>query len=232
MPEVGMVRDLKPTARRVQSGGWRAGTWKTTRSSKARMSERRRDELREEALAELEQRELGFPILAGAFVESVDGASQTDRSWHFFAYSYSSSFKVLWDAAYARRSGVFDYPLLFICRHSIELWLKLALSAVSGTAPPSGHQLKPLWRSLAIALGEETGMPVDDAFAASVRELIEILDEHDDKGDRFRYPVTSGSKPYPSTHADLDDLFRAHCIVTTYCDAVFTEMEVEQDVPF
>ena len=196
------------------------------------MSEERRDELVEEALAELEQRELGIPILAGTFVESVDGDPRGDRSWHFFAYSYSRSFEVLWDAAYARPSGVFDYPLLFVCRHSIELWLKLALSAVSGDVPPPGHQLKLLWRSLANALREETGTPVDDAFAESVDEPVEMLDEHDGKGDRFRYPTTSGSKPYPSTHADLDELFRAHWIVTTYCDAVFTEMELERDVPF
>jgi len=36
------------------------------------------------------------------------------------------------------------------------------------------------------------------------------LDAHDDRGDRFRYPASKESIPYPSSSANLDDLFRAH----------------------
>ena len=43
---------------------------------------------------------------------------------HFFAYSYSQTFEVLWDNARAERSLIVQYPMLYTFRHSIELWLK------------------------------------------------------------------------------------------------------------
>ena len=122
------------------------------------MSQERRSELTEEALTRLDQLELDLPTTGRTdFVKSAGRDSQWDRSWHFFAYSYCRAFDSLWDAAYARRSGTLDYPLLFICRQSIELWLKVAISTVVQSEPPTGHQLSVLWSSLVTVLAEHTG---------------------------------------------------------------------------
>ena len=197
------------------------------------MSQERRSELTEEALTRLDQLELDLPTTGRTdFVKSAGRDSQWDRSWHFFAYSYCRAFDSLWDAAYARRSGTLDYPLLFICRQSIELWLKVAISTVVQSEPPTGHQLSVLWSSLVTVLAEHTGHSTDGAYPESIEELIRVLDAHDRRGDRFRYPIARGQRPFSSTVADLDELYRAHELITGFCDAVHTQLEVERDLPY
>ena len=196
------------------------------------MSEERRSELTEEALARLDQLVLGLPTIGRTdFVKSSGRDSQWDRSWHFFAYSYCRAFDSLWDAAYARRSGT-DYPLLFICRQSIELWLKVAISTLDPPEPPKCHDLSFLWLRLVTVLAERTGHSTGVAYPESVNELIQVLDEHDKRGDRFRYPIAGDQKPFSSTVADLDELYRAHELITGFCDAVHTQLEVERDLPY
>lgn len=200
------------------------------------MSDGRREELEEEALAELAQLELGLhPKGRRAFVDSARDEVGWDRSWNFFAYSYCRAFEILWDAAYARQSDVFNYPLLFVCRHSIELWLKVAISSVLQADPPPGHELSVLWSKLMDALADHVGSRPyrmdgsDGVFADSVQRLIRTLDAHDNKGDRFRYPVAKSSETYASTRTDLEELYRAHSTITSFCDAVHTQKELERD---
>ena len=201
------------------------------------MSQERREELEEEALAELSQFEIGLdPRGRRAFIESAGDEVIWDRSWYFFAYSYCGAFEILWDAAYARQSDAVNYPLLLVCRHSIELWLKVAISSVLQADPPLGHGLSELWSKLMDALADHNGSRLDrmdgsddGIFAGSVQCLIRTLDAHDVKGDRFRYPVAKSFETYPSTQADLEELYRAHSIITCFCDAVETQMDVERD---
>ena len=200
------------------------------------MSETRRDELTEEAFADLQRLALGpRPRDPRAPVKSAGDCVLWDRSWDFFAYSYCRAFDVLWDAEYSRWSGVLNYPLLFVCRHSIELWLKTALSSVSQAEPDVRHGLADLWSRLMDAWADHTGNrpdsvdDIDGVFARETQRLIRTLDDHDSKGDRFRYPVKKSFESYPSTVVDLDELYRAHAFITGFCDAVCTQMEVERE---
>ena len=196
------------------------------------MSQERREALAEEALTRLDELELGVPMRRRSdFVKSAGTETRWDRSWHFFAYSYGRAFDSLWDAAFARRSGTLDYPLLFICRQSIELWLKAAISTVSQSHPPPGHALGTLWAGLMAAL-RETGHSSEGPHPESIEALIEILDAHDRKGDRLRYPAARGKEAFSSTVADLEELYRAHELITGFCDAVHTQLEVERELPY
>lgn len=197
------------------------------------MSEKRRQALADEASARLDELELGVPMRRRSdFVTSAGKETQWDRSWHFFAYSYGQAFDSLWDAAYARGSGTLDYPLLFICRQSIELWLKAAIFAVLQSDPPPSHELRTLWAELMAALREHTDHSSEGPYPDSIVELIRPLDAHDRKGDRFRYPVARGKEPFPSTVADLEELYRVHELITGFCDAVHTQLEVERELPY
>ncbi|MCY4394824.1 MAG: hypothetical protein OXC10_06795 [Rhodospirillaceae bacterium] len=200
------------------------------------MSESRRYELKDEAFAELDPPVSGLRSrVRRAAVNSAGDDVSWDRSWNFFAYSYSRAFDPLWDAAYSRPSEVLNYPLLFVCRHSIELWLKAAQSSVTREHPRGGHGLQDLWSKLMDALDRHYGNRpdqidgIDGVFARKARQAIKMLDNHDKVGDRFRYPVKKKFESYASTTADLDELYRAHAIITAYCDAVCTQIEVERN---
>ena len=206
------------------------------------MSEQRRREIIDQVVADLGRSELGFTTQErGNFLASSGGSNQTYwSSWHFFAFSYQRAFDVLWDAAYAHGPPlkIDRYPLLFVCRQSIELWLKAATSAVKQAKPPGHHKLSDLWTGLWAAWSEHIDHPQwedpsdtspDQTYTESVGALIQILDTHDEKGDRFRYPTAKGGAPYPSTDVDLDGLYRAHELITGFCDGVLTQMEAERE---
>ena len=171
---------------------------------RAVMSAERREELYEEALAQIDRAELGLPSAVGqGFVADIEREPredrlQVDRSLHYFAHSYSRAFAVLWDVAHARWSPTLQYPLLFACRHSIELWLKAALSALEDDEV-LGHGLAGLWTRLMGKLYDRPPEAVEDVYAKAVLPLVVALDEHDGaRGDRFRYPrpgSVRGSEP-------------------------------------
>ncbi len=115
--------------------------------------------------------------------------------------------------------------MLFVSRHSMELWLKVAISAASrGAKQPTGHKLMDLWEELMGVLYEVPPPSVQDAFAKVVCPVVDSIHQHDAAGDRFRYTTNSTSAPYRSTEADWDEVFRAHWLVVGYCDAIVTEM--------
>lgn len=198
------------------------------------MSEQRRQGLTDEAHARLDEiLELGVPMRRRSdFVTSAGTETQWDRSWHFFAYSYGQAFDSLWDAAFVRQSGTLDYPLLFICRQSIELWLKAAISTVLQSDPPPRHELSTLWAELMTALRERTDHSNEGPYPDTIEAMIQTLDAHDPKGDRFRYPIGRGSVPFLSTVANLDELYLAHELITGFCDAVRTQLEVEHELSY
>ena len=196
------------------------------------MSEERRAELVEQTLGDLDRLAVGLqPRHQRDYVKSGGSHTRWDGSWHFFAYNYGKAFDLLWDAAYARRSRALDYPLLFVCRQSIELWLKVAIRTVTQSHPPAGHELSVLWSELIKALAEHTDHSTDGAYPKFVEVLIQILDAHDKKGDRFRYPTGINRETYLSTEADLEELYIAHSWIRGFCDAVLTQLEVERESP-
>lgn len=191
------------------------------------MSEERRRQLIEEVTASIVE-ETGGPEPT-RFVYSSGPPSLLHADFIYFAYCYDRAFESLWDACrdetLRRGHSNLLYPLLFVCRQSIELWLKAALSAFSPDGPlPTGHDLRRLWQDLVAALNEG-GQPADDDFTASVDRLLNTLDLHDARGDRFRYPTSLDASAYPESDADLEGLYSAHYKITTYCDAVHTMVE-------
>ena len=197
------------------------------------MSEERRQQLYEEAVAQIDRVVLGLPSAVGYdFVVDIEPDPRdifSDRSLLYFALGYSRAFDVLWDAAYARWSATLEYPLLFACRHSIELWLKAALST-QDEDKVSGHGLARLWQRLMHKVYDSPPDAVGDMYAKAVLPLVTALDEHDGaKGDRFRYPTDRRFEPYLSSEADLEDLCRAHSLITGYCDAVCTQAREEHN---
>ena len=185
------------------------------------MSKMRRDQLIAE-VAESIMEETGAPLPTKFVYSSGEQLPYTDE-WCHFAYCYDSAFEELWDKCYEetrlyRKSNLL-YPLLFIFRQSIELWLKAAFSACEEAAPPATHNLRHLWHALVKQL-EEEGLPTNDPFTVSVGALLDTLDVYDDRGDRFRYPTSRDANFYPSSSVDLDALFQAHYTMTTYCEAV------------
>ena len=196
----------------------------------SKMSHQRRTELSEEVLAEVNRLALDSPHALNRRPFVSDDDQKWNRSWRFFAYSYSAAFESLWDVAYARRrGGVLDHPILFLCRHSVELWLKAALESVRQQPPPASHGLGALCSNLMDALTEHNGCQLDDRYSDSVRRLTCALDAHDAKADRFRYPLAPTLDPYKNSSVDLDDLYRAHHLITGFCDAVCSQMELERE---
>lgn len=187
------------------------------------MSKMRRNELITEMAKSFEVVTGSTPLTQ--FVYSSVERQPYDGEWSHFAYSYDRAFKCLWDKCYEEtrlhREGNLIFPLLFICRQSVELWLKTALAASTVDVPPLGHSLQRLWNVLIQQL-EIEDLPTNDPFTTSVATLLNTLDAHDDRGDRFRYPASRDAIPYPSSNANLDDLFRAHYLITTYCEAVYS----------
>ena len=190
------------------------------------MSEERRNQLIGETTAAIVEETGAEPT---RFVYSSGPPSFFHADLLYFAYCYDRAFESLWDACFdeTRRRWHSDllYPLLFVCRQSIELWLKTTVAAFSPDGPkPKGHDLRRLWRELLEALAE-AGQPTDDRFTESVGGLLHALNVHDERGDRFRYPTSLDASAYPESRADLEKLFSAHYKITTYCDAVHTMVE-------
>ena len=211
--------------RRRPSDGW--VMMSTLAAEWMAMSEGRRRELDERALAEIEWQEMGLgrPLGSGLVEYDKDDGRYGDRTLHYFAYSYARAFEALWDAVLAGRH-VLEYPMLFTWRHSMELWLKAALeAATAGAKPPPEHELQRLWEHLMEALHEVTPGPVEDVFARAVWPVVEMIDAHDVRGDRFRYPSDRRGRAYRSTGGNWEEVYLAHRLVVWYCDAVVTETD-------
>ena len=193
------------------------------------MSKQRRMELELQATADVTWPE-NFQPRSWDYLKSGGSCSQWNHSWRFFAYSYQRAFDVLWDAAHARPSRAPDYPLLFVCRQGIELWLKTAIEIISESTPPIGHDLKKLWEELIEALPKLVDLSVDGMYSKYVKVLIQVLDVYDKKGTRFRYPIGKNHMSNPSTVTDLEELYQAYLLITRFCDAVCTQVEVERDI--
>jgi hypothetical protein len=172
---------------------------------------------RRERLIDEEINQQSFPI--AAFIRSRNDNLGGDQSWSYYAYSFGEAFDVMWDAAARRPSTLLMPPLLAICRQSVELSIKAGLETLSGQPPPAGHKLAQLWSALVQAL-DAAGLPTDDEFSQSVGKIVELLDQHDPRGDRFRYPAPIAGQAFCSTDVDLDELFRAHWRLTLYCGAI------------
>ena len=140
----------RPLARRAPPG------WPASRT----VSDTERNRLIDEVTATIVEEAGTEPK---RFIYPAQQPAVEHAEWHSFAYAYDRAFKNLWDACLAetrryRRSSLLSH-LLFLCRQSIELWLKAALAAFDPSEPPpDGYDLRRLWRALLSAL-DDAGDP-------------------------------------------------------------------------
>lgn len=72
-------------------------------------------------------------------------------------------------------------------------------------------------------------LSLDGVFPKYVNVLVRDLDVHDKKGTRFRYPNGGNRASYPRAVTDLEELYKAYSLITVFCDAVCTQIEVVQE---
>jgi hypothetical protein len=179
------------------------------------MSYQRRDALVEE-IVQLQPtlrpfvRDLSTDLMAG--------------SWDLVSYSFERGFEALWDLARVDSSGLLERPLLSLWRQSVELAIKSAILDLSGEIRGNpGHNLEKLFQQL-LDIRADEGCEDDDDLANNVRSMIAQAQSFDPFADRFRYPADHAGKPYVGVAVDLDELFRAHWVITTWCEGAVIEM--------
>lgn len=162
------------------------------------------------------------PVLR-AFVHDLP-TDLTAGSWNLVSYSFQRGFDALWDLARVDHSGLLERPLLSLWRQSVELTIKSAILELTGEirgAP--GHDLEKLFLQL-LDIRAAEGHRDDDDLARNVQAMILLVQELDPSADRFRYPADRGGRPHLGLAVDLDELFQAHWIITTWCEGAVMEM--------
>lgn len=145
-------------------------------------------------------------------------------SWDLVSYSFERGFEALWDLARADSSGLLERPLLSLWRQSVELAIKSAiLDLVGEIRGKPGHDLDKLFQQL-LDIRADEGRVDDDDLARNVRSMITQVQAFDPFADRFRYPADRAGRPYVGVAVDLDELFKAHWIITTWCEGAVMEM--------
>lgn len=181
------------------------------------MSEERRDQLVDALYAEQPKlkrivTDLPTSIMSG--------------SWDMIAYSYHQGFEALWDHAIRETSGFAELPLLMVGRQSMELSIKAAIRETTRAEPPKHHRLTDLFDLLLKARREIGGLETDDDdLTPRVRSAIVDFEKVDRAADRFRYPISSQGDVYEGFTVDLERLFQAHELITSWCSAASNEAE-------
>ena len=145
-------------------------------------------------------------------------------SWDLASYSFQRGFEAMWDLAAADHTGLLHRPLLSLWRQSIELAIKSAILELAGKIDGKpGHDLQKLFdQLLAVRAGE--GCCDDDDLTISVQAMIASVQSFDPFADRFRYPAEKNGRRYEGICVDLDELFQAHWIITTWCEGAVLEL--------
>jgi len=159
----------------------------------------------------------------GAFVRDLT-TDLSAGSWDLASYSFQRGFEALWDLAAADHSGLLHRPLLSLWRQSIELAIKSAILDLAGKIEGRpGHDLQKLFDQL-LAVRAAEGCCDDDELTVSVQAMIASVQSFDPFADRFRYPAERNGKRYEGIAVDLDELFQAHWIITTWCEGAVLEL--------
>lgn len=162
----------------------------------------------------------------GAFLNNVSQElSFCSGSWDLRAYGFERAFETLWDHAVLDQSGLLLEPLLMLWRQSVELSLKSAIMSTAGViGGRPGHDLALLFRQLCTVRARR-GFSDDCDVSAKVQKAVELVQSLDPQADRLRYPRSRSGESFGGIDADLDTLFQAHWIITTYCDGAALEAE-------
>ena len=173
------------------------------------------------------------PVFARATKEDTGQISMT---MSYMAYAYGKGF-----TEYAARAlddwPKKDYiiqPMVYLARHSMELYLKWAINEYQDylgdySEETDHHGLIKLWNSL-IKLMEKAGAPTDSEYSKHCLRLLNHINETDPDGEQFRYPHDKEGEPFELAKVDLEELVKAHYLVSTYADgAVMTIPELAEE---
>jgi hypothetical protein len=159
-----------------------------------------------------------------AFIRPL-GTDMVAGSWDLLSYSFQLGFDAFWDLAKADQSGLLLRPLLMLWRQSVELAIKAAIAEVGGDVDRGlGHNLQDLFAEL-LTQRAARGFVDDDDLARDVSAMVADVQAFDPFADRFRYPKGRGGQAFEGIVADLDELFQAHWIITTWCEGAALEAE-------
>lgn len=170
---------------------------------------------------------LKIPKRMRRFLETDAGPSMGEPTWSYYAYGFSAGFEQLAALAWKEwpRREYLRIPVLYLCRHSMELSLKAAIDECSrhtfAGSILEGHNLHVLWKELLkqIARG---GFLVDDEWTQHCERLIAHIHQFDPSGERFRYPANKSGSPFDLTQVQFGELLKAHWHIVNYCDAVIS----------
>jgi hypothetical protein len=180
------------------------------------MSFERRAQLDEEIA--LEQPSVS-PFIRPASSSLISG------SWEFLSYSFERGFETMWDQAQRDGGGLLIHPLLMLWRQSVELAIKSAIYQLSGGPPANlSHNLTKMFERL-LAARLELGWNDDDNYTQKVINTVAYVQSFDPFADRFRYPTDRTGQSYEGVHVDLDELYKSHFIITTWCWGAELEYE-------
>jgi hypothetical protein len=173
------------------------------------------------------------PVFERATKEDIGQISMT---MSYMAYAYGKSF-----TEYAERAlddwPKKDYiiqPMVYLARHSMELHLKWAINEYQNYLMDfcekiDHHGLIKLWNSL-IKLMEKAGAPTSTDYSKHCLRLLNHINETDPNGEQFRYPHNKEGQTFELAKVDLEELVKAHYIVSTYAEgAVMTIPELQEE---
>ncbi len=174
----------------------------------------------------------------GAAVNSV-----REDSWCIYADGFKRAAELLIAtvrSTYEINTVVF--PIIFLCRHYIELILKEVigygryLNEVPGT-PPGGHDLQNLWKEAKHYIRKEVSDVSTDELA-QIESLILEVHAVDPTSEGSRYPVIrkrsqggrDASFSWDSPHINLDELGDKMKTVSEFLHKVSNYLSVTQDL--
>lgn len=158
------------------------------------------------------------------FVRHSPG-SLLSGSWEFLSYSFERGFETMWDQAQKDHAGLLIHPLLMLWRQSVELAIKSAIFQLAGGLNSSlSHNLTKMFERL-LAARADLGWVDDGEYTNKVKDTVAHVQSFDPFADRFRYPTNRSGQPYEGVNVDLDELYQAHFIITTWCWAAELEYE-------
>jgi hypothetical protein len=141
--------------------------------------------------------------------------------WRFSANAYEEAFRRIADEVAARPSRCSELymPLAFLCRHSIELTLKLVIQIIDtgliGDIDLNKHSLIYLWNRLH-ALLRAIDISIDESWFADSADLIGRIHNADPWGESFRYPSNKDGE-IRWKQMELKELVRSQEQITNYC---------------
>lgn len=84
-------------------------------------------------------------------------------------------------------------PLLFVCRHTIELAIKTAIKKINGEYP-KGHRIIKLWEKFKSLLTVET--EDEQQMLNRMEILVKAIDDYDPDGSQSRYAMSNNKELY------------------------------------